>query len=322
MTRLPAYLAYHRESRRIGDIDPAHAMLQYLVQRFELNPEQTLWLCFLYAMTYNGASVYYVYSEAPDYENVNIPRLDRWWYERGREETVFTTDRRWCRSRNQFVDAVASYQKWIGAGTQQEKFNRILTAQTPEGRYDQVYKEAASLYTMGRFSIFLYAEALAEVAGLDIIPTDLDLNQAWSCRGGLLHAYGLDEYQIDGEGPTPVEARPHVAAAWTDLRQQLPEESVFSLETELCAFRKFKDGKRVIGSYVDRQGLEIAKMRSHVEHGVDWRVLEQYRQESFPADHLVENVESWDRLAKKGLPQSWKDQRFLYTFELTEKAMA
>src|SRR5678815_4597473 len=138
MTRLPAYLAYHRESARIGDIDPAHAMMRYLVNRYELNPEQALWMCALYAWTYNGASAFYLYNEAPDFENVNIGRLTRWWYDHGRDETVFTTDARWRRSSNKFVGAVDSYRKWIGNRTQAEKFASICIGTTPERRYDQL----------------------------------------------------------------------------------------------------------------------------------------------------------------------------------------
>ena len=309
MTRLHEYLAYHRESARIGDIDPAHAMMKYLVTRYELNPEQALWMCALYAWTYNGASAFYLYNEAPDFENVNIGRLQRWWDSHGRDETVFTTDARWRRSRNQFVDAVDSYRKWIGNRTQAEKFASIATGATPERRYDQILTEMSNLYTIGQFSAFLWTEALAIVGGLDIIPTDLDLSTAWSCRDGLMYAYGYDQW-VTGEGPTPYAARDDVARSWSDLRSILqPASTVWAIETTLCAYRKNCDGKRYIGSYVDRQAMEIATMQSHVRDGVCWQPLWDYRRESMDANQLVENEVSWEILAKKGLPDKWKSLR-------------
>jgi len=309
VSRLREYLAYHRESVRIGDVDPAHAMLRYIVNRYELNPEQALWVCALYAWTYNGASAFYLYNEAPDFENVNIGRLTRWWYDHGRAETVFTTDARWRRSRNQFVDAVDSYRKWIGKGTQAEKFASVATGATPEKRYDQILAQMSNLYTIGQFSAFLWTEALAVVGGLDIIPTDLDLNVAWSCRDGLMYAYGYDQW-VTGEGPTPFEARGDVARSWSHLRSMLqPASTVWALETTLCAYRKNCDGKRYIGSYVDRQAMEVAKMQSQVRNGVCWQPLWDYRRETMEPDQLIENIVDWETLAKKGLPDYWKTLR-------------
>src|SRR5262252_10912261 len=102
MSRLNQYLTYHITSADIGDIDPSYNMLLYVCDRFELNVEQRFWLAFVYAMTYCGASVYYVYNEFPDYENLNSGRLNRWWYERGRSEIICQTDRRWVRSSSLF----------------------------------------------------------------------------------------------------------------------------------------------------------------------------------------------------------------------------
>lgn len=307
--RYAQYFAYHRESARIGDIDPAHAMLKYLVTRYELNPEQALWMCALYAWTYNGASAFYLYNEAPDAENVDIGRLNRWWFNHGRDETVFTTDARWRRSRNQFVDAVKHYRTWIGNRTQAEKFASIATGATPEQRYNQIFQQISTLYTIGQFSAFLWTEALAIVGGLDIIPTELDLNIAWSCRNGVAYAAGLDEWITDGAGPTPSGAHLEIAVAWDTIRAELSESTVWALETTTCAYRKYMDGKRYIGSYVDRQALEIARMQDHVRNGVCWQPLWDYRRETMDANQLIENEVSWEILSKKGLPERWKTLR-------------
>ena len=86
--RIQSYLRYHSESQKIGDIDPAHGMLEYICNRFELNLEQRYWLAFVYALTYCGPSTFYVYNEFPDFENLDAGRLERWWKGRGRQEII------------------------------------------------------------------------------------------------------------------------------------------------------------------------------------------------------------------------------------------
>ncbi|MCR4301827.1 MAG: hypothetical protein NUV51_09475 [Sulfuricaulis sp.] len=306
MSRLPQYLAYHRESARVGDIDPSRAMLQYLADRYEINVEQRYWFAFLYSLTYNGASAFYLYNEWPDYENVDIGRMNRWWEARGREETACQTDRRWVRSANMFVPAVKSYRAWLRGKTQEEHFNALTTAATPEARYDKLYASAKCLHSYGQFALFLYLEALDTVTPLDLVPTDLDLSKAWSCRNGLVYAYGMDQHLTVRETPTPVSAREDIAIAWADLRSHLqPASNVWNIETTLCAFRKWKDGKRYIGSYLDRQATEIQKMEEHVRVGVDWRVLWQYRAETYEAEQLMEH-------SSLGL-RDWRDWRLAKT---------
>jgi hypothetical protein len=317
VSRIQEYLAYHNESARVGDIDPSYAMLRYLCDRYELNDEQRYWLAFVYALTYCGPSTFFVYNEFPDYENLDSGRMNRWWFSYGREQIICQTDRRWCRSRNQFVDAIESYRKWVGVRTQAEHFAQF-TGATPEERYKKLYKSAECLYTFGQFSLFLYLEALHTITPLDLAPTDLDLDKAWSCRYGLYYAYGLDEYITDLEAPIPIEARTPTREAWFDLWSRFGQQNgvmsgqptVWQVETTLCAYRKFHRGKRYIGYYVDRQALEIAKMQDHVKHGVAWDVLWQFRDETYhDKSYLVEKTIPSATLAKKGLSDKWKELR-------------
>jgi hypothetical protein len=328
VSRLEEYLAYHAVSAQTGDIDPAHAMLRYVCDRFELNVEQRYWLAFLYAMTYSGASVFYAYNEFPDFENVNTGRLERWWTARGRQEIICQTDRRWVRSMNLFVPAVTSYTKWVGDRTQHQHFSRLATADTPEARYNTIYKAAKGLHSFGQFALFLYLEALHTITPLDLCPTNLDLRQAHSCRSGLLYAYGLDQWILPEDAPPPSEAWPVVDEKWADVRSALRRDAhflehdvpnVWNIETTLCAYKKYHRGKRYLGYYVDRQALEIAKMAEHVKSGVCWDVLWDFRQETYTSEQLVENTANPVKLAK-GLPERWKVERAKFTADTLELA--
>jgi len=277
-------------------------MLRYVCDRFELNNEQRYWLAFLYALCYCGPTVFYIYNELPDYENLDSGRMTRWWYGGGREASIFQTDARWRRSRNQVVDAIESYRRWVGKKTQEEHFAQIATGDTPEKRYNQVYRQAKGLYTLGQFSLFNYIESLHTITPLDLCPTDLNLDDSWSPRDGLLYAYGLDHHIRDAAVPIPPEAKADVSRIWSDLRSQLAilenPPSVWAIETILCAFRKYQRtlegkagalGKRWVGYYLDRQADEIAQMQARVQHGVSWNVLWQYRKETYLSSVLTEN---------------------------------
>jgi hypothetical protein len=100
-----------------------------------------------------------------------------------------------------------------------------------------------------------------------------------------------------------------IAAAWDTIRAELSDSTVWNLETTTCAYRKYMDGKRYIGSYVDRQAMEIARMQDHVRNGVCWQPLWDYRRETMEADQLIENEVPWEILSKKGLPDRWKSIR-------------
>jgi hypothetical protein len=326
VSRLESYLAYHRESARIGDIDPSYAMLRYVADRFELSLEQRYWVAWLYAMTYCGASAFYIYNEFPDFETVDVGRLQRWWDERGREAVICQTDRRWVRSSNMFVPAFKSYRSWMrvrpGDGTQHDSFSKIVGPYgTPEARYSKLYEVASDLYSFGQFALFLYLEALHTITPLDLCPTDLDLNRAWSCRNGLYYAYGMDQWIVDTESRTAPEAREETERAWRDLRATLAQleepPTVWQTETLLCAYRKWHRGKRYIGYYLDRQADEIAKMQAHVPEGVCWDVLWDYRRETYLPEVLAETQGA---VSHRGVHRSWKTARELQTRAVVDQA--
>ena len=315
--RIQAYLKYHSESQQISDIDPAHGMLEYICDRFELNLEQRYWLAFVYALTYSGPSTFYVYHEFPDLENIDEGRLERWWWDRGRQEIICQTDRRWVRSLNLFVPAVKSYRGWLQGESQHNHFLALTnTFSTPEEKYNKLYQEAKEhLVSFGQFSLFLYLEALHTITPLNLAPTTLDLNEATSCRNGLCFAYGYDEHITESNKPTPEGAHRDIAFAWWDLNKKLAglKPTVWQTETMLCAFKKYQYGKRYIGYYLDRQALEICKMEKSCPLGVAWEVLWQFRAEKYQSDNCAEK---FDSVTHRGIASKWKAKRMYFTAEI------
>ena len=315
------YLRYHYRSQAVGDIDPSYQMLLYLCDRFELNTEQRYWLAFAYSLSYCGASTFYVYNEFPDFEQVNLDRMQRWWSNGGREKILCQTDRRWVRSSNLFVPAVRAYMNMIGEKTQEQYFESLVSHLTsPEARYDQVYRHAERLPSYGQFSLFLLTEAIHTITPLDLMPTTLDLNAAWSCRNGLCHAYDLPYITEREVLKIPEEGKADILECWNHLCAKLqPESTVWQIETTLCAYQKWMNRKRYIGYYLDRQAVEIAKMQLRTP-GVCWEVLWQYRDETYDHDYLVEKWHSLKQLGK-GIPSNWKWQRCVKTRRMLEGAI-
>lgn len=290
------FAKYHAASIEIGDVDPSYAMLRYLCDRFELNIEQRFWLAFLYATCYCGPTVYYIYNEFPDFENVDEGRLKRWW-EENKEKLYFQTDRRRIKSNDQFVQIFRSYKEKIGGVSQRIFFNSLKSPHPdPVERlyhtYEIAWNEMSDLYQFGRFSMFLYLEAVHVVTGFPMLPRSMDIKDAESCRNGLAYALQRPQF-LTGDGKTLSHLEMLVMQNEFDLlvkrlREEDPRNNVWNIETTLCAYKKYVRGDRWVGYYLDRQHDEIKFLEESVKDGVDWSVLWDYRMETYKHDHLKE----------------------------------
>jgi hypothetical protein len=294
LTAPVSYADYHRLSRQSGDCDPAYEMLRYVCDRFELNTEQRYWLAFLYATCYCGATVYYAYNEFPDWENVDFGRLERWWAA-NKGSLFFQTDRRWIKSRDQWCDVVRSYTRHVAPhGTQEAAFARFRT-RDERLAYKLLFEDMGRIYQMGRYGLFLYLEAVHVVTGFPMEPDTMDMREssAESSRNGLAYAIGEPDLSVHGTGRrlNPQQVRYLQARFDTmvkEFRAQDQTDGVWSLETTLCAYKKYRIGKRYVGYYLDRQASEISKMEEDIRHGVDWSVLWDYRRETYEPRWLEE----------------------------------
>jgi len=274
------YLSYHINSSKIKDIDPANDALRYLCDRFELNLEQRYWVAFLYSTCYCAATAYYMYSEFPDFENVDDGRLQRWW-NKNKQRCLFQTDRLRIKTSNQFVPTFQSYREWVGDYSQQQKFAQLKTPK-PEWTYDQAFKAVTNVRNIGRFTAFIYLEMITVLTDFKCWPKTFDWKTADNCRKGLCYAYNVEDKQtnemLDG-------------MLWQLqkllLARRCEHSSVYNIETTLCAYKKYVHGKRHVGYYLERQLAEIDKMAANVPTGVCWDVLYQFRKETYK--HLKPN---------------------------------
>jgi len=305
-SRVRGYKKYHADMMRIGDCDPAYPAMRYLVDRFELNTEQKYWLAFLYQATYCVPTVYYIYSEFPDYENVDTRRLQSWWTA-NKKRLLFQTDRAKVRNFDKFVPMFESYRDLIG-DCQAAAFDK-LKRDTVVETYDTVFEFCGQIYYIGRYSLFLYLECLHRLTDYPMLPSGLELRTAESCRNGLCYALGLDSWV--GENLTALQYKQlqgNLADVVSDLRaehRELPI-SYWNIETSLCAYKKLHQKKRYLGYYIDRQQEEIATMEANIPFGVDWQVLWNFRTEYFHHKYLGElHGRQGVRPELYGLPNKW-----------------
>lgn len=269
------FLTYHIESSKVRDIDPANDCLLYISDRFELSLEQRYWLAFLYSTCYCAPTVYYLYNEFPDFENVNVGRLQRWW-DNNKHKTIFQTDRLKIKTMNKFVETFVSYREFIGSGTQQERFLALAGA-SPVESYLKAYKAVEGVRNVGRFTLFIYLEMLNVLTDFKCVPDRLDWRHADNCRTGLCYALDIPEENpdfklLDGTMDRYIEFL---------TERGVEHNNIFNVETTLCAYKKYKHGKRYIGYYIDRQEKEIEKIKGLVPTGVAWRVLDEFREETY-----------------------------------------
>ena len=292
MDNLSAYYEYHKRSSEIRDIDPANDTLRYIANRFELNTEQRYWLSFLYASTYSATSAYYIYNEFPDFENVDVTRLQRWWNAK-KHLVIFQTDRRRVKSSNQFVQSFVSYRELIGERTQQEFFEGLV-CNSKDKTYEDVYKAGEQIYTFGRFTLFIYLEMLYVLTDLPLEPTTLVLKDAESCRNGIALAFGLTELNTHRNDKKLTNDEMNLlqdkflVIKNTIGGMPIEHTNIWNIETTLCAYKKWRMNKRYVGYYIDRSGLEIEQMSQAIRDGVDWTPLWQFRKETYNHNLLKE----------------------------------
>jgi hypothetical protein len=273
------YITYHIKSSEMMDIDPANDCLIYISDRFELTLEQRYWIAFLYSTCYCAPTVFYMYNEFPDFENVDTGRLQRWW-DKNKSRCVFQTDRLKIKTMNKFVETYNSYHSLIGNTTQRKFFSRLRT-DTDAGNYKNAYRELGNIRNVGRFTLFIYLEMISVLTDFKCKPDTIDWKYADNCRIGLnMHLGHNDDLSY-----LALDLEIHRLEQY--LKDKCKYNNIFNIETTLCAYKKFRYGKRYIGYYLDRQEREIERMKENVQSGVEWKVLDQFRKETYP--HLYKS---------------------------------
>lgn len=269
-----SYNDYHHISLKVGDVDPAVTCLKYLADRFELNMSQRYWIAFLYGTNYCAPTTFLMYNEFPDFELVDVNRLEDWW-RRKKDNLIFQSDRLRVKTGNAFVPAFKSYKNLV-KNDQKAYFDKAKNS-------EDVYKLITNIKHFGRFSTFNYLDVLNQITDTKHAPKYLNMKEAESCRKGL--CYAINKPNWVKEKLTTNRAIQLHNIFKTYLNKY--EGNIYQIETTLCAYHKYKKGQRYIGYYIERMRKEIEKMQPK-HYGVAWEVLWQFRKETFDKKYLNE----------------------------------
>lgn len=293
--RIAQFLKYHADSSRALDIDIQVEAIQFLTQQYRLSVEQRLWLSFLFACTYCVATAWYIFRAIPRW-NAGTPEQFQSWWRREKAGLLFQSDRNWIKRLNQMPDVVEGYRAMVRretAGnpvpTQLDALKHLMRGgRTPQERYELLVRNAR-IPIFGRFAMFLYSELLYH-AGLPVVAT-LNLDEAESVKNGVVFALGMEERSYTGRHgrASTAEELAVLTAGLNDIVRRvqpmllnLPRHhSIWSIETTLCAFKKWHLGKRYVGYYAERTLEEVRKMTA-LHPRFDWKPLNAFAARYYP----------------------------------------
>ena len=297
---LKLFIDFCSNSIKAHDVDPALEYMNYMIYRMEMNEEQVLWLCFLYAVTYQLPSAYLIWNEYPDLELAGIPRLTEWW-QKNQKKIPFQQDK--MKQRKDFVKTVESYQTLVG-DSQKDYFDNLLNSDDPQVNFDKLWSPLKTISYFGRFSVWNWTQALKHVAGYNIEPLTLMLGESDSISftDGLDYAFGQTDKITKKEVDLTTGKKKKIYYKWSEdekldmekscavLKQSLGLDN-FQLETLACAFKKIwrTNDSRYVGYYNDRIADDIRKTSEHWS-GVDWELLWDARKECVPEKYLHNNL--------------------------------
>lgn len=280
---------YFYWSLKFYDCDPAMFLLNYIHKRMELNIEQRYWIAWLYGNTYQLATAWVIANEFPDFENVDLERLEKWNAE-NYKRLRYQNDQKW--QKNHLPKMFESYRRNVlkNHKNQEEFFKSICCSEDKNENFDNLYKYIVdNFYKFGRYSAWFYIQTLKETCNLNVEPRDLLLNDdnTHAQRDGLLYSVGLDELTGDKKlykDKELIEFLNEVSFNFmSDMKKSYPDLKcdMFLLETVLCAFKKTfreKNG-RYLGYYLDRQFEDIKQVENDGWEGINWKLLWDGRNE-------------------------------------------
>lgn len=283
--RREGFIRWFAWSLEYGDCDPAVWLTNYLNDRYEHNTEQKLWFCWLYGNTYNLPTAWVLMNEFPDFELATVDRMEQW-NSANYKRLRYQVDTKW--NKGHLPAMFASYQKFIGNQTQQEKFESLYL-DNEKKTFDNISSTVKNnLHKFGRYSTWFYLQHLKQTADVRIEPTSLFLNDysgSRSHRNGLLYALGKDELINQKlEKSQYAELEYESESILHEMQERFPNLMVdyFMMETSLCAYKKIfrENHTRYLGYYLDRQSEEIQKAESDEWYGIEWDVIWQARKET------------------------------------------
>jgi len=157
-----------------------------------MTTEQVYWFCLIFGMTYQSEMAWVIYSQFPDFWDIDTSELQRWNVESLKRQW-YAKDTKYNKGRIQ--SQVESLQKIIGPSGSIEKYFTNLVDDNPHSSYERVYNACNTFHKYGRMTSWLVCQTLFESANLQIKPDTMLATDPsnWSVRSGLMYLYNRDD---------------------------------------------------------------------------------------------------------------------------------
>jgi hypothetical protein len=161
---------------RTKNCDPIISATKYIFNRLEFNSEQRLWFIYLLSVTYHLPTTLVIWNEFPDFENIDLDRLEKW-QNNNYSIIKYETDMKW--NKGHLPAMVKSYQEIVNnhvnsneytpaMGDQHSMLYSLCQSDDLKSNYKCVESLSYQYHKFGRFTVYNYMQYLQEIFGLDI----------------------------------------------------------------------------------------------------------------------------------------------------------
>lgn len=279
----------------------------YIIEKYNLDKEQQLWLAFLNGNTQNIITSFILFEKFPDIHNIDLTELKKF-FDENWDKLSWDTDRKYQKAK--FLKSVENYIRLFSQhGTQEKMFSNICCSDNKFENFDLLWAFIRKEYfEFGRLSTFSYTEYLF-IIGLNINCSTLfldDKSGSKSHRNGLCRVLGRDDLdwhnklnpEFDGKySKETIEWLGKEAEILLEEMKDVVEEkdkhliSYFTLESCFCTFKShFRMNRRYASVYSDMfyERIKRAEKFWVNECPSDLNIFWDMRKELLPKQILLE----------------------------------
>ena len=279
------FIQYYVAKQSVGDVDPTHYIISDIFENREVSKEQQLWVAFLYATLYSPHRLIVTWSKFPELRSVNCGEF-RAWEQHLCRALGLDPDRIKFMRPPTLTNIFAAYKEALAGKTQEEFFNELI-GPDPVASFHAITEKLRSIKCVGRHTAYAWTEILIRCVRLPIQCDTIFVKESNSPRKGLLLALGL--HGSDPRRKNYAWLDEQINGLIQEIKRRYPEIKVdhHYMETVLCQFKNFVNGKRKVGYYLDEQAGNLVRGGLFYPDA-NWREIWELRARHTTEEHLRE----------------------------------
>lgn len=264
-----------------GDGECNSIVLAEWANAHNLTAQERYELAYFFAITYCVGSAIYIFLNKKD-----VGKAPRAWAEQNKDKIIFQSDRKYIRMKDSFARCLLAFADYCDVD---DFLKKVKTGDKLD--FAKAIPYVSSWVLFGRFSAFLFLEMFIYLYPMEFTEVSIEWKKGNTATSGLLNVFGLDKEadMFDKTGKLWRDTN-QLDFMLSALKIQIAAEhgntNVTTIETSLCAYRKFFKQSRYNGFYLDRMLEEIHAMEK--DHAQICAELCQIRARCFQPKYLGE----------------------------------